>query len=397
MRGPDLSRAPLGDAHNFGRRVTMRGGFVHKPRTLAWEWLVLSRRSPLRRALDAAAARRGLEGAFSFLPDLRFRRHASIAGGDVERLSLAPLPGRLSRSRRRALAVIVGRSLALFSWLGVADLHWENLAIGQDARGAIVFTPLDVELVLADLSLPTETKLLPDPDPEYAEVCRHACGVRRALPWLGKPVDPRDLVALARAYRETLELLDDEAPAIAAVLARLPFLRDAPIRVCLRGTGDYVRARSEPVWPPLLDAESEQLARGDIPYFFRLYGRPGLRWFGDRALDTQRCLPRVGDVPRPDPILSIARGLRAPSRRRLREEGLLAVVGAFDHPSLRGRVEDDGAAISFGARRLVVRLPGGEELAAPRDLRALVGSVYLPCRCGEVRAVFVPGVTTCDG
>ncbi len=29
-------------------------------------------------------------------------------------------------------------------------------------------------------------------------------------------------------------------------------------------------------------------------------------------------------------------------------------------------------------------------------MSAFVGSVYLPCRCGEVRSVFVPAVTTCE-
>jgi hypothetical protein len=43
-----------------------------------------------------------------------------------------------------------------------------------------------------------------------------------------------------------------------------------------------------------------------------------------------------------------------------------------------------------------VELPEGEELHSRRNLSAFVGSVYLPCRCGEVRSVFVPAVTTCE-
>ena len=42
--------------------------------------------------------------------------------------------------------------------------------LGRGAHGAVVFAPLDIESILSDLSLPTETKLLPDPDPEYAAV-----------------------------------------------------------------------------------------------------------------------------------------------------------------------------------------------------------------------------------
>jgi hypothetical protein len=390
------ARVPLGDSHNFGRRVEVRGDRVHKPRTLLWEWLMLGADSPLRRLLDEAATRDGLgRSAFGFLPDLAFFPPGTRDGGEVERVTLEPLPA-LADDGRRALARIVGRSLALWSWLGVADLHWENLVLGAAPGGRMIFAPLDVEMILADLSLPTETKLLPDADPEYEEICRHAAGVRRALPHLGKPVGAADLLAMAGAYLATLAFLDRSARAIAAVLAALPDLREAPIRVCLRGTEEYVRAADVPPWPPLLDAEIEQMARGDIPYFFRLYGQPGIHYHADRDLSQRRTLPLEGDVPQLDPMLHLSRDLRSPARKKLREEGLFTVLGAFDHASLTGRHEDGDLAVTFKPRALVVELPGGEELESRRDLRSFVGSVYLPCRCGEVSSVFVPKVTVCE-
>src|SRR5439155_10070540 len=97
--------------------------------------------------------------AFSFLPDLTFRGAGARAGGEVERAALSPLPAP-SRVDRDALATIVGRALALWSWLGVSDLHWENLVLGRDRRDRVVFAPLDVEMILSDLRRPTETKLL---------------------------------------------------------------------------------------------------------------------------------------------------------------------------------------------------------------------------------------------
>jgi hypothetical protein len=166
--------------------------------------------------------------------------------------------------------------------------------------------------------------------------------------------------------------------------------------VLLRGTDEYVRARAEPIWPPLLDAEAEQLARGDIPYFFRLLGRPGIHYFTEPSLGATGTLPLQGDVPRLAPLLPVARGLRSPSRRKLREEGLFTLLGAFDHPSIRGPWTTDGLSVAFGRRALTVTLPGGEELVVRRDLSAFVGSVYLPCTCGEVRTVFVPPTTTCS-
>ena len=379
-----MNRA-LGDSHNFGRTVEARGDRIFKPRTLVWERLVLSPESALRKALGET---------FSFLPSLSFFDRGAVGGGEVERVELAPLP-KLSRARRRELAVVTGRAIALFTWLGIADLHWENLVLGRDGD-RLVFGPLDVEMILADLALPTETKLLPDADPEVSEVCRHAAGGRRVLPFLGKPIDVGDLVAMAAAYREALDLLDGEARAIAAVFLGAPKLHEAPIRILLRGTAEYVRARTEPVWPPLLDAEAEQLARGDIPYFFRLYGRTGIHAFADPKLGSTLTLPRRGDVPRLDPLLSLARGLKSPNRRRLREEGLFTVLGAFDHPSFEGRHQADGLAVTFSPRRLTIALPNGEELVSKRDLGGFVSSVYLDCRCGEVGSVFVPSTTRCE-
>jgi hypothetical protein len=385
----------LGDSHNFGRRVALRGGLVHKPRALLWEWLLLAAQSPLRRLLDAQAERDGLgRDAFGFLPSLKFFRSKSGIGGAVERVELSPLP-ELDGGDRRSLAVIVGRSLALWSWLGVSDLHWENLVLGIDGQGRIVFGPLDIEMILADLSLPTETKLLPDADPEYAVLCQHACGARRVLPYLGKPVEASDVLAIAGAYRATLAFLDRHGPGIAEVFAGLPGLRDTPIRVCLRSTEEYVHVGAE-LWPPLLDAEAEQMARGDVPYFFRLYGQPGIHYYGNASLSELKCLPLRGDVPQLDAILPLSRGLRAPSRKTLREEGLFMVLGAFDHPSLTGQHDSEQLKITFRARSIVVKLPSGEELRSARNLSDHVSSVYLPCRCGEVATVLVPPVTVCQ-
>jgi hypothetical protein len=384
-----------GDTHNFGRRVELAGSSVAKPRTLFWEWLVLGGDSPLRETLDAAVAGAGLDpDTFDFLPELRFRRSRARGDGTVERIVLEPL-GRLSAGGRQELARAAGRSLAFFSWLGVSDLHWENLVLGRDRRGRLVFAPLDIELILADFASPTLTKLLPDADPEYAAVSRHAAGMRRLLPFLGKPVEARALLAMAAAYRELLDLLESLAGGVAEILAGLPELRRAPIRVCLRGTTEYTEETDRAPDPPFLAAELEQLARDDIPYFFRLYGRPGLRYYDEPSLRRNRRLPLRGDVPRLEPLLRLSNSLRSPSRRRLREQGVLLLLSAFDHPALDGQHEIPGLAVSFGKRLLRARFADQAELSCPRNLRAVVGSLYLPCRCGEVRAVFVPPVTRC--
>lgn len=356
----------LGDSHNFGKRVTARGRRIHKPRALLWEWLLLSPKSPLRKLLGAD---------FDFLPSVAF-----YAKNEVERVRVKPIGSRSARVRRE-VATITGRSLALFSWLGVSDLHWENLVLGlvsaRDARDRIVFGPLDIELILADLALPTQTKLIADADPEYREICRRSAGVLRVLRVLGEPIAAVDLLAIASAYRSTLDLLDRRREEIAAVFLGLPALRTTPIRVLLRATADYVRARTEPVWPPLLDAESVQLARGDIPYFFRLYGERGIRFYEDAALEKQGRLPSRGDVPKLEPLLDLSRAFRSPSRKTLREQGLFTVIGAFDHPSLDGRHTEGALTIDLRKKKIIVTDGSGDVLEAPRDLSAIVGSAYL--------------------
>ena len=130
-------RIPLGDSHNFGRRVSVGAGRVHKPRTLLWEWLVLGAKSPLRQLLDEAAERDGLRSdAFAFLPALSSFRPRAREGGEVERIALEAAPRLSSRRRGARSRESWRRSLALFSWLGVSDLHWENLVLGGRAGAA---------------------------------------------------------------------------------------------------------------------------------------------------------------------------------------------------------------------------------------------------------------------
>lgn len=91
----------------------------------------------------------------------------------------------------------------------------------------------------------------------------------------------------------------------------------------------------------------------------------------------------------------MTRGLNAPSRRSLREEGLFTLLGAFDHKGLAGEHQGDDLTIRFGARTLVITTERGEELESAAQPQGLRRERLFPCRCGEVRTVFVPPVTAC--
>jgi hypothetical protein len=388
----------VGDTHNFGRRVEVGDTWVEKPRTVFWEWLLLAAESPLRRALAELEPRPFVSGPFfSFLPALEFVSPFSLTGGKVSRASLSALDsksfsGSKARDARLELAHIAGRAMALFAWFGVADLHWENMILGRGDEGQLVFAPVDVEILFADMDSPVQTKLIADPDPEYAELSQHAAGFRRLLPYLGKPVEGPTIAAMVAGYAQTYALLQAHRSKLAEAVL-LPQFALQPIRVCLRATAEYIDPERRP-WPPWLAAEIEQLKRGDIPYFFQLYGEGRLRWFTSRALDASSALPSRGDVPRAPALLDIRRDFRGKNRESLLTRGLFAIVGALDHPDLRGTFEAFDASLRLGARKVVIAVHG-EELEATRSLESVVSSLYMPCRCGEVQTVFVPPKTRC--
>ena len=372
------ARSRAGDTHNFGQHVELRGDRVYKPRALYWEWLFLSAKSPLRKLLADV----------DFLPDLTFYEPRALArGGEVSRLALAPL----GRVDKHELARIVGRAAALFSWFGVSDLHWENLALGRAPDGRVIFTPVDIELVLSELGSPMETQMFPAANSTYADIVRHACGVRRAIGYLGKPVAVAHALTMAAAYRAMLQSLQARAREITAVLRAQKLTQTAPIRICIRGTSDYVAAQNDlekPLWPPLMREEREQLARGDIPYFFHRYGEPGVHEYMNQARTKTRRVVSLAGLGKTENVLSLGNALRPKSRDELLAQGTFAILAAFDHAGFTGTHDTPDVHARITARTITLTFADGETWSTKRNLGAFVSSVYLPCACGEQRAVF---------
>ena len=177
--------------------------------------------------------------------------------------------------------------------------------------------------------------------------------------------------------------------AIADVISSLPDLRETRSHLLAR-TEAYVLASED--FGRRAEAEVSTGTR-DIPYSSACMDARITTTATTRSA-RERSLSR--DVPQLDPILSLARGPARSVSQSWREEGLFLLLSAFDHPALTGRHTSDELEVSFGGRELVIKLPSGEELRSARDLSAHVSSVYLPCRCGEVRSVFVPSVTVCE-
>ncbi len=109
----------------------------------------------------------------------------------------------------------------------------------------------------------------------------------------------------------------------------------------------------------------------DIPYFFRLYGRPGillLRGSGAPQGPHDSARGRRS-APRPSPS-TLARPAIADAQQKLRDEGLFALLGAFDHlcpmggPARERRFPGDLQS----AHHRHEALPTGEELHARRNI-----------------------------
>lgn len=324
-----------GDSHNFGRHVVVGERWVHKPRAILWEWLVLSAESPLRTLLAEAATRDGLGALFDFLPDLAFTTPEARDGGQVERVVLEPLrrpspptSAASSRASSAALSPCSGRAQHIQSALG------EPRDRRRRARAGGVRAPRRRDDPRR-LRPPDRDQAPARPRPRSTRRCastRAACGA--CCPGSASPSTPATWSRWPPRTARCSPSSTATPPRSPPCSPRSP--RSRPRRsVCACAAPRSTCARAEPLWPPLLAAESEQLARGDIPYFFRLHGARGIHWFADTSLTEVARLPLEGDVPQLDPILPLARALRGKHRKKLRE-GLFTRDGAFDHPEPEG-------------------------------------------------------------
>jgi hypothetical protein len=262
----------LGDSHNFGKHVLLdeASGVVVKPRPLLWEWLLLSAASPLRHLVAQLADDADAVDPFAAFPDLAFSFDADFGGpGRVQFHAPSPLPPPPLTPRD---AQTLGAAVAGLAWLGVHDLHHRNVRVGHDRDGRLCLAPLDVEAVLASLSLPTQTLLVP-----LSPAAARTSGL---APVLAASLDLTLVAAASAAYLETLALFSRHEQALTAAICTVPRARDCHVRVIVRDTAHYVAMLREPHTRPadLTDAEAVQLDRGDVPYFFRTIDDAAIRY-----------------------------------------------------------------------------------------------------------------------
>ena len=195
---------------------------------------------------------------FRLVPTLKFR-NITINSGEVERFT-ASLSSIDPLTNEDQLAL--GAQIALWSYLGFGDLHWENILFGKKGD-QFFFFPIDLEVASRDLLLPSHTWLLPD-----MAIPMEYCGLYKFLSFLKINLNPLLLVI---GYYKALTCLTILGNEIDRELLDVHLSRPLLTRVIFRKTQTYhqlLKGGSSDVdlKCPLFSSEREQLLRGDIPY-----------------------------------------------------------------------------------------------------------------------------------
>jgi hypothetical protein len=225
-----------------------------------------------------------------------------------------------------------GVAIGIASWLGIGDLHHGNVRLLR-RDGQLALALLDVEVIFNDFSLPSETLLI-----SRATHNDPGAGLARALARIPAEGRAELALAIALAYVATIDALENHGAelhrSIAAAAADHPMVAYA--RVLPRATKDYAQFLTENVLPsvPFDDCESEQLRRGDIPYFLRFVNDNTIYWLSADGELVPATLPpeMLARLQARFLILSIGRSVAAHRRSTLRAAGalqLLATMGPY--------------------------------------------------------------------
>ena len=351
---------PLGDPHNFGKRVALTAeDLISKPRNLFWEWLFLSSASPFRKLIDQAASTKGINSPFRLFPDLSFTADSLISGGTVTRLKLAPFS---PKDITPDLCESVGSVIGLVTAMGIADLHRQNVVFGIDESGRPIFAPLDIESALETYSLPSQTHLLPS-----AEVPNDLCGfsgfLKTAAGADGHTRNAAITAAFAQGYLAAVELVLNHAAEISETLSTIDQFHKAPVRLFLRATRQYfawLEQSGQAIKPPLQESEWEQLKRRDIPYFVRHLDSKEILYFHEpNRLAAANLAPALTERGLANSIVFLrgkTPGLFEDSRKRndLIKAGVLQLLRFCDDKSQTGRFQHGDVICEFNAEEMFV-------------------------------------------
>lgn len=204
------------------------------------------------------------------IPSLSIERK-DVFSGTVERVESLTKP-----NVGKVVAEAIGSCVALWCWLGLTDLHADNIRFGE-INGKMLFFPIDVEAMFFNLLTLNDTLLVLPP----AHIgSRDVCGLGVVAASLSRQY----ISDFAAGMRETLNFLSDKSNAFLDAFPPETFAKD-PCRVILRPTSEYALAMSQSesvnTKVAFCSEEMEQMNRNDIPYFFKFLGREDIHYFNE--------------------------------------------------------------------------------------------------------------------
>jgi hypothetical protein len=228
--------------------------------------------------ITAAAAQRGQPSPFLLVPLLAFEFDGTgtRCAGRVQILRTSPMNSQHITDNYFAS---VGGLIALCTWFGLGDLHWENIFSGETAEGQTLLSPVDIECIFDHVTLPSQTSLLPS-----NSVGSPICGLSVLANFLtDKGIRP-NAAAICEGYLAAISLLSASEDHIIEILHSLSAIYETPIRSVLRPTREYRDWQAHKMDESVFcEDELRQLRRGDIPYFFRYLAKPKLFFYGDQG------------------------------------------------------------------------------------------------------------------
>ena len=269
-----------GDTHNFGRKVILDKNkrTVYKPRTIFWEELFFSKKSPLYSIFSSK---------FDFLYQINIIDSESSLPGSGEVKFIKGISRerfeQLCRNDKSFFANVLkrfGNILSYAFFWGISDLHYENLIFTPEG-----FQVVDCEMAYTRLNSVASTGMIP------FKTRNENISALRVI---------KDIVEMEGHKNKFFEnILDGYVEMSIFILKNLNkiktlheqidsrILNRTPIRILLKDTRVYQSYLKGKKSSEMLNIELTQLQRGDVPYFFKFLNDERLYYYLNDSFDLK--------------------------------------------------------------------------------------------------------------
>jgi hypothetical protein len=242
---------------------------------LYWEFLFLSKDSPLRKLIEKKSYENGISNAFNTAPNLEFKNLTNQIGS-VEKLQLQELENNYQLNTNDFQNI--GAMLALCFWFGIGDLHRDNMKFGLTPQLKLIAFPVDIECIFDCLTHIHQTLLLPS-----EKVGKDDCGLFHIL---GKLQDSDNFkkIAMLKSFTDNINLYNSIHDEIVHGCLEETELNQQEIRIIPHDTKSYSKSIELSNWDQYFQSEIVQMKRGEIPYFFRYPHSSALYYYHEKLV-----------------------------------------------------------------------------------------------------------------